>query len=79
MSVIADRVFELSVRCFQFRCGWHELPRNGISRIIRIDQRGQPRRNRDAVSLADAVGGLVGFAVDQAGIDKVSASAQDHG
>ena len=35
MSVIADRVFELSVRCFQFRCVRHELPCNGIFRIIR--------------------------------------------
>ena len=31
------------------------------------------------LSLADAVGGLFGVAVDQAGIDKVSASAQDQG
>ncbi len=71
MRVVADRVGALLGRGHQLRRVGHELPRDRIVRIGRIDQFGHRRRDRHRIARRDLLQGLARIACDEAGVRKV--------
>jgi hypothetical protein len=76
MGEIADRIGAFFGRCFEFGNIGHELQRDGIVRIRRVDQRGEGWRDRHGVTGRDGFECRgVGFR-NKPGADEIGNGAQ---
>ena len=61
VSVVADWVGEFLRLCLKLGCVGHELPRDRVVRIGRVDQLSHRRRDRDRILRSDFFEGGVLF------------------
>lgn len=75
-DMIADGIGTLVRRRFEFPHVRHELPRNGICRVSRVDEFGHCGRHGDRIALAHARDVSLPRGRQQTGIDEIARGAK---